>query len=171
MSAGREGYRSVWLSTFSSAMTGSAVRRERVDSGAHRWCRTVPARVLPAAAVVISPDTRKELERVVADQCRRGRSYVTPGGLKFWLELDAFRALMAELDRLLTVEAERDTLREAFEEYANHTSWRCQYRSRYGSCLCGLDDLMVSFGLATVPPDDPEARPDLPPPLDETEGT
>lgn len=41
-------------------------------------------------------------------------------------------------------------------EYAGHQSWRCQYRSRYEVCVCGLDELMKSLGLPAVPVDDPE---------------
>jgi hypothetical protein len=43
-------------------------------------------------------------------------------------------------------------------EYAEHSSWRCVYRSRYGECVCGLDDLMVKLGFPVVPVQDPERK-------------
>lgn len=58
-----------------------------------------------------------------------------------------FRELLTEIDRL----------REALREYADHQSWRCQYRNRYDECQCGLDETMVSLGLDPVPVTDPEA--------------
>jgi hypothetical protein len=51
-------------------------------------------------------------------------------------------------------------LEEALTEYAEHTAWRCHYRSRYGQCLCGLDDTMRALGLEPVPVHDPEAEHD-----------
>lgn len=50
-----------------------------------------------------------------------------------------------------------DGLRE-MAEYAAHTSWRCEYRTRYGECHCGLDDLCDKLGIDRVPPNDPEAK-------------
>lgn len=52
---------------------------------------------------------------------------------------------------------ERDELLEAFRDYASHQSWRCDYRTRYGECMCGLDDLCDKLGIDRVPPNDPEA--------------
>jgi hypothetical protein len=49
-------------------------------------------------------------------------------------------------------------LREAFIEYADHQSWRCHYRSRYGVCCCGLDELTARLGLPTVEVHDPEGE-------------
>ena len=62
------------------------------------------------------------------------------------------------LDVGLEIECENARLREGLREYAQHAAWRCEYRSRYGACLCGLDDFMVGIGLEPVPVDDPEAR-------------
>ena len=42
-------------------------------------------------------------------------------------------------------------------EYAEHGQWRCQYRTRYGRCLCGLDDLLADLGLPPAAFHDPEA--------------
>lgn len=42
--------------------------------------------------------------------------------------------------------------------YLAHQSWRCQYRTRYGACQCGLDDLTDRLGLPRVTVDDPESR-------------
>lgn len=70
---------------------------------------------LEEEAVVISPDTRKQLLAVIETALRRGPSYVTPGGVKHWPPLDAFRALTADY------EVERDALKEALErEKASH---------------------------------------------------
>lgn len=49
-------------------------------------------------------------------------------------------------------------LQNALADYADHQSWRCNYRSRYGKCMCGLDELLASYGLPAVPPNDPEAE-------------
>lgn len=54
-------------------------------------------------------------------------------------------------------------LRQAFEDYADHQSWRCVYRDRYGECQCGLDDLCKKLGLPIVEVQDPEAPKDVPP--------
>lgn len=43
-------------------------------------------------------------------------------------------------------------------EYAEHGSWRCEYRTRYKTCRCGLDDLMERLGLPPVAVADPEAN-------------
>lgn len=40
-------------------------------------------------------------------------------------------------------------------EYASHSAWRCEYRTRYKKCVCGLDDLMARIGLPAVPVADP----------------
>lgn len=45
----------------------------------------------------------------------------------------------------------------AITEYAAHASWRCEYRTRYGECHCGLDELCDRLGIDRVPPNDPEA--------------
>lgn len=50
-----------------------------------------------------------------------------------------------------------EDLHHALEEYAEHGSWRCHYRTRYLTCRCGLDELMVSLGLEPVEVQDPEA--------------
>ena len=63
-----------------------------------------------------------------------------------------------EIERLRGIEEQNETLRKALLDYAQHAAWRCEYRSRYGSCQCGLDDLMTSLGLPVVPVNDPEAR-------------
>jgi hypothetical protein len=42
-------------------------------------------------------------------------------------------------------------------EFLAHQSWRCQYRTRYGVCQCGLDDLTDRLGLPRVAVDDPES--------------
>lgn len=47
-------------------------------------------------------------------------------------------------------------LAELFD-YVEHGAWRCQYRSRYKSCACGLDDLLVAMGEEPLPVNDPEA--------------
>lgn len=41
-------------------------------------------------------------------------------------------------------------------EYAQHDAWRCHYRTRYGRCVCGLDELCDQVGLERRPPNDPE---------------
>ena len=46
---------------------------------------------------------------------------------------------------------------EDFLEYASHQAWRCDYRTRYGKCMCGLDDLCDELGIERIPPNDPEA--------------
>lgn len=51
----------------------------------------------------------------------------------------------------------RDEALAALPEYASHQSWRCEYRTRYGECYCGLDDVMDALGMDRVPPDDPES--------------
>ncbi len=67
---------------------------------------------------------------------------------------------LAEHGRLALNELleEIETLGDAFNEYSAHQSWRCQYRSRYGKCVCGLDDFVAAYGLEPVPVDDPEAK-------------
>lgn len=57
-------------------------------------------------------------------------------------------------DRL---EEENKRLREVLTEYADHISWRCSYRTRYGKCVCGLDEKMAEFGMPPVLVHDPEA--------------
>jgi len=53
---------------------------------------------------------------------------------------------------------ENAALRQALRDYASHQSWRCEYRKRYGKCVCGLDDFLISQNLEPVSPDDPEAK-------------
>lgn len=55
---------------------------------------------------------------------------------------------------------ENEDLRQALQDYAAHSAWRCEYRTRYEKCQCGLDDLMTELGLPLIPPNDPEARKD-----------
>jgi hypothetical protein len=57
-------------------------------------------------------------------------------------------------DALLQV----SVLKRALLDYADHQSWRCQYRTRYKRCVCGLDELMASLGLEPVAVADPEAK-------------
>lgn len=49
-------------------------------------------------------------------------------------------------------------LSEIVQEYVEHGSWRCQYRTRYGSCMCGLDERLAALGLPPCGYDDPEAK-------------
>lgn len=45
------------------------------------------------------------------------------------------------------------------QNYAGHQSWRCEYRSRYKVCCCGLDDALVMVGLVPdeiAPVSDPD---------------
>ena len=58
---------------------------------------------------------------------------------------------------LKAAQAQVEQLRKGFNEFADHQAWRCRYRSRYGKCLCGLDDFTEAHGLDTVTVDDPEA--------------
>lgn len=61
---------------------------------------------------------------------------------------------------LRSVVAERDLLREAFVEYAEHGSWRCTYRTRYPwdpDCRCGLTQTCRELGLPIPDVFDPEA--------------
>lgn len=62
-------------------------------------------------------------------------------------------AALAALDRLVARQAEAE---RALTNYADHQSWRCSYRSRYGACCCGLDETMEKLGLPPVPVEDPE---------------
>lgn len=41
---------------------------------------------------------RQKLTEIVQEALRQGASFVTPGGLKYWPALDAFRELLAVLD-------------------------------------------------------------------------
>lgn len=43
-------------------------------------------------------------------------------------------------------------------EYLAHQAWRCEYRTRYQACQCGLDDLCDRLGIERVAPDDPEEK-------------
>jgi hypothetical protein len=60
----------------------------------------------------------------IRNELRKGQSYVTPGGLKYWPALDSFNALLAEQDelreriRLKMIEAGRRTTeaRDTFED-------------------------------------------------------
>jgi hypothetical protein len=57
------------------------------------------------------------------------------------------------------LQAERDALREALVEYAEHGSWRCEHAPHYyltdegradipeGDCPCGLDGTLRKLGL------------------------
>ena len=47
-------------------------------------------------------------------------------------------------------------LESLIREYAQHTAWRCEYRSRYGRCACGLDYELEKLGLPPIPVHDPE---------------
>lgn len=42
------------------------------------------------------------------------------------------------------------------ENYVEHGSWRCQYRTRYKQCCCGLDERLAALGLPPCAYDDPE---------------
>lgn len=55
----------------------------------------------------------------------------------------------------MTPEAEE--VIEEMQEYLAHGMWRCDYRTRYGRCMCGLDALCKRFGIPPIPPNDPEA--------------
>lgn len=68
--------------------------------------------------------------------------------LEAYVQLEAVLAVLAERERLLA-----DVI-----EYAQHDSWRCEYRERYKTCRCGLDDLMARLGLPPVAVNDPEAN-------------
>jgi hypothetical protein len=52
-----------------------------------------------------------------------------------------------------------DALENALRDYAGHQAWRCEYRSRYGACQCGLDETLEKLGLPPVPVNDPESAP------------
>ena len=54
-------------------------------------------------------------------------------------------------------EAENQQLREIVENFTEHQSWRCQYRTRYEKCLCGLDEQLAALGLPPCDFHDPEA--------------
>lgn len=51
----------------------------------------------------------------------------------------------------------RDEAQAALVDYIAHQSWRCDYRTRYGECCCGLDEITAALGIDPVPPDDPES--------------
>ena len=42
-----------------------------------------------------------DIENMVREELRKGRSFVTPGGLKHWPMLDAFNAIVIERDEAL----------------------------------------------------------------------
>ena len=46
-------------------------------------------------------------------------------------------------------------LKAAFEQFANHDSWRCGHPDRYwedGQCPCGLTEILDSLGIAYEEP-------------------
>jgi hypothetical protein len=58
-----------------------------------------------------NPDTEALL---VQQELERGQSYVTPGGMKYWPALDAFRKILAERDALAArLREAEEALREA----------------------------------------------------------
>ncbi len=75
---------------------------------------------------------------------------------------EAERALdLARLsEEQLAALTQAQQMEEALREYASHQAWRCEYRTRYEACQCGLDDTLAKLGLPPVPVDDPEARKD-----------
>jgi hypothetical protein len=73
----------------------------------------------------------------------------------------SWEALSAEYEEwppLMEAAEARIEQLELLGEYAAHASWRCDYRSRYGECRCGLDELTDRLGLPRVEPHDPEAK-------------
>ncbi len=57
----------------------------------------------------------------------------------------------------VNISPEARDLLVSLADYIAHGSWRCDYRTRYDLCCCGLDDLCDKLGLDRVPPNDPEA--------------
>lgn len=68
------------------------------------------------------------------------------------------RQYQAKLDEVNGLIEQYQAALDALRDYAQHASWRCEYRSRYGKCICGLDDAMERFGLPPVGVIDPEAK-------------
>lgn len=115
-----------------------AEMRERTQhaTSAPRWTKTALDTLLDAleAAEAELAETKANLEEVL--------TFITSGSGVY--------------DKLVEALGREAALREALEEYAEHISWRCQYRSRYGKCLCGLDETMASLGLPPVAVNDIE---------------
>jgi len=68
------------------------------------------------------------------------------------------RAVRRRLGSRMVVKREQMVALVDLALYAQHLSWRCNYRTRYGRCTCGLDGLCDELGIDRVPPDDPEAK-------------
>jgi hypothetical protein len=86
---------------------------------------------------------------LAADLAALRKEYEFVGGIN--------KALMPYQDRAVRAEERAAKLEAALTEYASHQAWRCDYRSRYGSCRCGLDETLKELGMEPVPVYDPEA--------------
>lgn len=72
--------------------------------------------------------------------------------------LDQAHQYAKNCERTMDAALEREErLREIVENYVEHGSWRCQYRTRYKQCCCGLDERLAALGLPPCGYDDPEA--------------
>lgn len=99
-----------------------------------------------------TPEPKDEAGALASPGATKG-SEGSPGTARSRLVAIARR----ELDDRSITPGEAQAICEALE-YVQHFSWRCEYRTRYKECQCGLDALCDTLGLDRVPPTDPEAK-------------